>query len=63
MPHPSESLTSDDVLIKTILAENKLRCGTNFTDGDAFECFCAEAVLKSLALTFDDVDNTNGLHK
>lgn len=48
---------SDDVLIKSILAKNKARYGTDVTDGDAFEYFCAETVLKPFALTFDQIDD------
>lgn len=47
---------SDDVLIRTILGKNKVRYGTNLSDPDAFEYFCAETVLKRLALTFDEID-------
>lgn len=46
---------SDDVLIKTILGKNKSRYGTNLSDADAFEFFCAETVLKRFALTFDEI--------
>lgn len=47
---------SDDVLIKNILSKNKVRYGTNLSDADAFEYFCAETVLKRFALTFDQID-------
>lgn len=47
---------SDDVLIKSILSKNKVRYGTNLSDADAFEYFCAETVLKRFALTFDQLD-------
>lgn len=47
---------SDDVLIKTILSKNKARYGTNLSDADAFEYFCAETVLKRFALTFDEIN-------
>ena len=47
---------SDDVLIKTILQKNKSRYGENLDDGDAFEYFCAETVLKSFGLTFDQIE-------
>lgn len=47
---------SDDVLIKTILQKNKSRYGENLDDGDAFEYFCAEIVLKSFGLTFDRIE-------
>ncbi|WP_192255612.1 AIPR family protein [Mesorhizobium caraganae] len=48
---------SDDVLIKSILTKNKGRYGSGLDDGEAFEYFCAEAVLKRYALTFDDIDS------
>ena len=47
---------SDDVLIKTILSKRKARYGTNLSDGDAFEYFCAETILKRFGLTFDEID-------
>lgn len=47
---------SDAVLIKNILSKNKARYGTNLSDADAFEYFCAETVLKRFALTFDEID-------
>ena len=49
-------LMSDDILIKTILNKNKSRYGVGLSDGDAFEYFCAETVLKPFALTFDEID-------
>lgn len=47
---------SDDILIKTILQKNKSRYGVALSDGDAFEYFCAETVLKPYALTFDEIE-------
>ncbi|MBZ9711471.1 AIPR family protein [Mesorhizobium sp. ESP7-2] len=47
---------SDDILIKTILAKHKSRYGVGLSDGDAFEFFCAETVLKPFALTFDEIE-------
>lgn len=47
---------SDDILIKTILQKNKIRYGVGLSDGDAFEYFCAETVLKPFALTFDEIE-------
>ncbi|HEX8901571.1 AIPR family protein [Vitreimonas sp.] len=48
---------SDDVLIKSILSKSKDRYGGGaLTDGDAFEYFCAETVLKPFALSFDEID-------
>src|SRR5690606_27670120 len=31
-------------------------CQRSLSDGDAFEYFCAETVLKPFALTFDEID-------
>jgi hypothetical protein len=47
---------SDDVLIRTILSKRKARYGTDLADGDAFEYFCAETILKRFALTFDEIE-------
>jgi hypothetical protein len=47
---------SDDVLIKNILSKNKARYGTNVSDADAFELFCAETILKRFGLTFDEIE-------
>lgn len=46
---------SDGVLIKSILGKKKAHYGTNLSDADAFEFFCAETVLKRFALTFDEI--------
>jgi hypothetical protein len=46
---------SDDILIKSILGQNKARYGTT-EEGDAFEYFTAETVLKQYSLTFDQID-------
>jgi hypothetical protein len=47
---------SDDVLIRTILSKRKLHYGINLPDGEAFEYFCGETVLKRFGLTFDEID-------
>lgn len=47
---------SDEVLIKSILQKNKSRYGENLNDGEAFEYFCAEIVLKPFSLTFDQIE-------
>jgi hypothetical protein len=47
---------SDDVLIKSILTKNKARYGSSLTDGEAFEYFSAETVLRPFAVSFDEID-------
>jgi hypothetical protein len=47
---------SDDVLIKTILKQNKSRYGIGLDDGEAFERFTAESILKPFGLTFDEIE-------
>jgi hypothetical protein len=43
------------VSLKEVLKQNKDRYGTKLTDGDAFEVFTAESILKRFGLTFDQV--------
>jgi hypothetical protein len=46
---------TDEILIKEILKQNKTRYGTAVTDGEAFEIFTAESILKRFGLTFDQI--------
>lgn len=46
---------TDEVLIREILKQNKGRYGSGLTDGDAFEIFTAESILKRFGLTFDQI--------
>jgi len=46
---------SDDILIKEVLKKNKARYGAKITDGEAFEIFTAESILKRFGLTFDQI--------
>ncbi len=47
---------TDDILIKAILAKNKARYGKGVNDGDAFELFTAESILKKFSLSFDEIE-------
>lgn len=46
---------SDDILIREIIKQNKVRYGSSVNDGEAFEIFTAESILKRFGLTFDEV--------
>jgi hypothetical protein len=48
---------SDEVLVKALLQKNKARYGEGLDDGAAFEYFCAETILKSYSLTFDQLED------
>jgi hypothetical protein len=48
---------TDDILIKAILAKNKERYDKGVNDGDAFELFTAESVLKKFSLSFDEIEH------
>jgi hypothetical protein len=47
---------TDDILIKAILKTSKARYGSGLSDGDAFELFTAESILKRFGLTFDEIE-------
>lgn len=46
---------TDEILIREILKQNKARYGSGLTDGEAFEIFTAESILKRFGLTFDQI--------
>jgi hypothetical protein len=46
---------SDEILIREIIRQSKIRYGSGVNDGEAFEIFTAESILKRFGLTFDQV--------
>jgi hypothetical protein len=47
---------SDELLIREIISQNKVRYGSGVKDSEAFEIFTAESILKRFGLTFDQVE-------